>query len=60
LAKISIEVLGLWLISPIIGAIRRGKNVYVDGKRLPPDETAARKAIMDTVEAEQQKKEGGQ
>jgi len=34
--------------------------VYVDGKRLPPDETAARKAIMDTVEAEQQKKEGGQ
>jgi hypothetical protein len=44
----------LWLLTPISTAFRRGKNVEVNGKRLPPAETMARKMITEAIESEQQ------
>jgi hypothetical protein len=42
-----------WFVSAAIGSLRRGKDVYVNGERLPPDEAGAVKMITDVVDAEQ-------
>ncbi len=42
-----------WLVAAAIGSLRRGKDVQVNGKRLPPDEAGAIKMVTDVVDAEQ-------
>jgi hypothetical protein len=54
LTLISAIAAASWVLKPIISSLRRGKNMYVNGQLLPPDEAGARKMITDAIEAEQQ------
>ena len=42
-----------WVVAAAISSLRRGENVNVNGKALPPQEAAAIKMVTDVVDAEQ-------
>ena len=56
-AKLAAPIVASWILSR---AIRKGANVKVNGESLPPDESAARKVIMDAIDADQKKNASGE
>jgi hypothetical protein len=46
-------VVASWIVSAAIVSLRRGKDVHVNGKALPPEEAVAIKMVTDVVDSEQ-------
>jgi hypothetical protein len=55
LTTITAQLVSSWILSR---AIIKSMNVYVNGKRLPPEQAEASKMIIDAIHEEKEEKKG--